>query len=341
MKRSRVSVALTLAVSLASIASLRADVRTDERTKFQLAGALGKIVNIFGGKGARDGVTATVAVKGSRKISFNDTTGQIVDLSEEKVYDLDMKKKTYKVTTFADLRRKMLEDQQKAEENAKKQAASEPATNEPARDPNQKDVEIDFDLKNTGQSKTLNGFSTQEQIVTVTVREKGKTLEEGGGLVMTADMWLTPTIPQMKELAEFDAKYYQQLYGPVIAGASPQDMAAAVAMYPMMKQAMGKMTSEGGRINGTPILTTTTFDSVKSADEVAQEQSAKAQQPAASSGGGLRGKLMSSLASKAAKKDDSVQARNTFITTSSEVLKVATDVSAADVAIPVGFKESK
>ncbi|HEX4347652.1 MAG TPA: hypothetical protein VHZ73_08775 [Vicinamibacterales bacterium] len=340
MKGSRVCIALTLAVSLASIASLRADVRTDERTKFQLAGALGKIVNMFGGKGARDGVTSTLAVKGSRKISFNDATGQIVDLSEEKIYDLDMKKKTYKVTTFADLRKKIEDDRQKAEENAKKEAASEPATNEPARDPNQKDVEIDFDVKNTGQSKAMNGFSTQEEIVTVTVREKGMTLEQGGGLVMTADLWLTPAIPQMKELADFDAKYYQQLYGPMIAGASPQDMAAAMAMYPMMKQALGKMTAEGGRISGTPILTTTTFDSVKSADQMAQEQSAKADQPPPS--GGVRGRLLGGLASKVVKKDASAdQARSTFITTTTEVLKVTTDVNTADVAIPAGFKESK
>ena len=40
--------------------------------------------------------------------------------------------------------------------------------------------------------------------MTVTVREKGKTLEEGGGMVMTTDMWLGPEIPQMKEFAEFD-----------------------------------------------------------------------------------------------------------------------------------------
>lgn len=338
MKRSRVSIGLTLAVLLASIASLRADVRTDERTKFQLAGALGKVVSIFGGKGAREGVVSTVALKGSRKFTFNDSTGQIVDLSEEKVYDLDMKKKTYRVSTFADLRRKMQEDQQKAEENAKKEAASEPAANEPARDPNQKDVEIDFDIKNTGQSKPINGFNTQEEVVTITVREKGKTLEQSGGLVMTADMWLTPAIPAMKELADFDMKYYQQLYGPMLAGASPQDMAAAVAMYPMMKQALGKMTAEGNRINGTPVLTTTTFDSVKSADEVAQEQSAKSDQQ---SSGGVRGRLLGGLAKKVTKQDDTVQARATFITTTTEVLKVTTDVSATDVAVPAGFKESK
>src|SRR5436305_13921754 len=117
MNRSRVSVVLTLSLLLASLVSLRADVRTDERTKFQLAGALGKIVNIFGGKGAREGVTSTSALKGTRKITFNDTTGQIVDLSEEKVYDLDMKKKTYKVTTFAELRRQREEAKKKAEED--------------------------------------------------------------------------------------------------------------------------------------------------------------------------------------------------------------------------------
>jgi hypothetical protein len=42
------------------------------------------------------------------------------------------------------------------------------------------------------------------------------------------------------------------------------------------------------------------------------------------------------------KKDDTaVQARTTFITTTSEFLKVTTDVGANDVAIPAGFKEAR
>jgi hypothetical protein len=358
MNRPRIVIALAFSVLLASIASLRADVRTDEKSKFQIAGALGKIVSIFGGKSARDGVTSTQALKGDRKISFNDTTGQIVDLAEQKVYDLDMKKKTYRVSTFADIRRRMEEERQKAEADAKKAQAEEPVTNEPARDPNQKDVEVDFDVKNTGATKTVNGFSTTETVVTITVREKGKTLEEAGGMVMSTDMWLTPTIPAMKELADFDMKYYTQLYGPMIAGASPQDMAAAVAMYPMVKQAMAKMTAEGGKISGTAILTTTTFDSVKSADQMAQEKSAQADSgggsatgaaagAAAGSSGGVKGKLFGGIANKVAssavKSKDSgpSSARTTFITTTAEVLKVTTTVSAAEVAIPAGFKESK
>jgi hypothetical protein len=39
--------------------------------------------------------------------------------------------------------------------------------------------------------------------------------------------------------------------------------------------------------------------------------------------------------------DDANKPRATFMTVTSEVLKVSTDVSAADVAVPTGFKENK
>ena len=103
MNRVRLS-ALLLFVCLAASVPLSADIRTDQKVRFQLGGAIGKLVNIFGGKGAREGVTSVVAVKGNRKATLSDTIGQIIDLSEEKIYDLDMKKKTYKVTTFAEIR---------------------------------------------------------------------------------------------------------------------------------------------------------------------------------------------------------------------------------------------
>ena len=64
-----------------------------------------------------------------------------------------------------------------------------------------------------------------------------------------------------------------------------------------------------------PVMTTTTFDSVKSADEVTQEQSVKTDQQ---SSGGVRGRLLGGLAKKVTKQDDTVQARATFITTALE-----------------------
>src|SRR4051794_36135929 len=144
MSRSRIALALVAAAALSSTVALRADVRSDEKTRFQFAGALGKVVNFFGGKAAREGVTSTVAIKGSRMMTSNgDGTAQIVDLSEEKIYDIDLKKKSYRVTTFADLRRQMDEARKRAEEEAKKEQASEkpePEKQAPAAkpDPNEK-----------------------------------------------------------------------------------------------------------------------------------------------------------------------------------------------------------
>src|SRR5688500_11634502 len=95
--------ALVAMVAIAAPA-MHADVKTREKTTFAMEGVMGGLVRMFGGKAAREGVTATVAVKGNRKSSFNDSTGEIIDLTEEKVYSIDVKKKEYRVVTFAEMR---------------------------------------------------------------------------------------------------------------------------------------------------------------------------------------------------------------------------------------------
>jgi hypothetical protein len=342
MNRNRIAAALAAALLVLSVNTLRADVRADEKTRVEFAGMLGRMVNFFGGKGAREGVTWSVAVKGDRKARIGDQSGQIIDLAEEKVYDLDLRKKSYKVTTFAELRRKMEEAQKKAEENARKQDGKKEA---PA-DKNEKQVEIDVDVKNTGERKTINGFETREQVVTITVREKGKKLEESGGMVMTTDMWMTPRIAAMKEIAAFDQRYAQKLYGPELADVSAEQMATAMAMYPQMKQAMGRMTAEGAKLDGTAILTTVTMDSVQSAEQMAESAKQKDDDSKSSASGGVGGMLGGFAKKMAAKRagnsgDDENKARATFMTSTIEVLKVDTAVSAADLAIPAGFKENK
>jgi len=337
MCRSRSAAVLAAALALVSAQAVRADVRTDQKTKFQIAGPLGRILTMFGGKGAREGVVSTVAVKGNRKMTLNDATGQIIDLSEEKIYDLDVRRKTYRVTTFEELRRQMEEARRKAEEDAKKQESSRAPEPSPAQDGKQ--MEVDFEVRNTGQTKIINGFDTHQSIATVTVREKGKTVEQSGGLIMTTDLWLAPRIAAMKEIQEFDLKYAQKLYGPMIAGASPQEMATALALYPLMKQALTKWAAEAGKVDGTPIVTTVTMDAVKSPEQLADERQTSHDDKLsnARSVGGLVG----GLARKAAKRDEEPKARATFLTTTNEVLKVTTDVGAEDVALPAGFTQAK
>ena len=338
------TIVLIVALGVLPSRTLRADVRADERTKIEFAGMLGRMFNLFGGKSAREGVVATVAVKGNRKASINDTSGQIIDLSEEKIYDLDMKKKTYRVMTFAELRRQMEEAQRRAAEEMKKEGAAPPEQPQPKADAKEPQAEVDFSIRNTGQRKSVNGFDTQQSVATITVREKGKTLEQSGGLVMTVDMWLAPSIKQMDEIRQFDMKYAQKLYGPVMAGVGADQMAAVMAMYPMVKDALAKMNVEGGKIEGTPVVTIMTVDAVKTAEQVAAEAKQRSddnKDKTPTSVGGLLGGIARRAAAKKAGADEPPKPRTTVLTGTTEILKVVSDVKPEDVAIPAGFKEAR
>ena len=314
----------TLAVLFAAACAvpLSADVRTKDKTQFKLEGMLGRVAGMFGGKAAREGVQNTNAVKGHRKAELGDTTGRIIDLKEEKVYELDMRKKTYEVTTFDEIRRRLRE----AKEEAKREAEREEPRDEPQpQDKPEKEYEVDFEVKESGQKRMLAGHEARQVISTVTVREKGRTLEDGGGAVMTVDSWIGPELPALKELAEFDLKYARAI-DPEAGTLSAEQMAAVVALYPMLKNATERLQKEGEKLRGTPLSTTTTFEGVKSKTQLEQEKPS-------GSGGGLGGML----ARRVMKKEQ--KPRATVFTLAHETLEVSSEVSDADVAIPAGFKQ--
>jgi hypothetical protein len=304
-----------------------AEVKTREKTQVKLEGMIGKMFNLFGGKSAKEGVESRTAVKGNRKATLNDNGGQIVDLTEEKVYDLDAKKKQYTVTTFEEIRRRMRE----AQERAKKEAEKAEPGEKPQEQKPTKEYEVDFDVKDTGQRKQIAGYDARNTIVTVTIREKGRKLEESGGMVMTNDMWLGPQIPELKELAEFEVKYWKQLQGPQAAALSAEQMSMVLAMYPLIGKAMERMQKEGDKLSGTPLDTTMQFDAVMSDEQLAQAKTDQ-QKP----GGGLSGML----AKKLMKKEDPKQ-RATIFTSNHQFLEVSKTVAPTDLAIPADYKEKK
>jgi hypothetical protein len=330
---------LTLALAAAPA---HAEVKKEERNQISFAGALGKIFNFFGGKSAREGVVSTVAVSGDRKMTTTgENSGQIIDLREEKIYDLDMRRKTYKVTTFEELRRQMREAEARARESASKEPGAEQSSKNDG-----KEMEVDFDVRNTGQTKAINGFDTRQVIATITVREKGKTIEESGGIVMTVDTWLSKSAPSLKEVADFDRRYWEKLAGPMTA-IDAQQMATVLAMFPGVKDAMARFSKED--LGGTAIQSTTTMMSVKSAEQMKQQASGGSsassdEKPNPLSVGGALGGFMrrrqqQNQEKEAAANPNADPARSTFMTMNNEVLKIATNVTAADVAMPAGFKE--
>lgn len=325
MKRLSVGVVIALGACLASGPSIRAEVKTQEKGLVKFEGMLGRMMNMFGGKAAKEGVVTNVAVKGDRKSSLTENGGQIIDLAEEKVYEIDARKKTYKVTTFEEIRRQIRE----AQEKAAKQASEEGGKEQPPAEKG-KELEVDFDAKETGQKKDIAGYNTREVIATITVREKGKTLEQGGGLVLTSDMWLAPKIAAMKEIQDFDLRYAKAIDVTGAAGASAEQLAAALAMYPGLQKAMARMQAEGTRMEGTPLESVLTVEGVKSPEQMEQ---AKDQE--SSGGGGISG----ILARKMMKKKEPAGPRSAIMSITHQVLSVGTSVNPGDLQVPGDFKE--
>jgi hypothetical protein len=332
MNRQCIAVMAAATISLAMAAALRADVKTEEKNQIKMEGMMGRMLGMFGGKAAKEGLISRVAVKGNRKMKADEITGEIVDLDEEKIYELDMKKKSYRVTTFEEMRRRLKEAQQQAAEPSGKA-------------PTEAEIPMEFDIsaKETGQSKTINGYDCREVVVTVTAHEKGKTLEEGGGLVMTSHVWLAPDIPALKEIAEFDMRYARAL-GDFFGMGAAEQMAMAAAMYPGMKDMIGKMQAENVNMKGAAILTQIVMESVQNPAKVSREPEGESESAgglaSVSSIGGMLGRRIGRKKAPEGQ-EGKAQGRSTIMTVHHEVLRVSTDVSGADLEIPAGFKEKK
>ena len=333
----RILAASIVGVALLSPVLLRADVKTQERTQVKFEGALGRVVNIFGGRTARDGVVSIVALKGDRMLSTTGDTGQIIDLADEKVYNLDLKGKTYTVITFDEMRRQMQEAMAKAEKDAAAaKPAPEPAKPEKPSGEPQKEYDVDFTITSGTGARQIAGHDTKESVATVTVREKGKTLQEAGGLVLETHMWLAPKVPALQDLTTFRMRYAEKVYGPVMTQATPS-MTQAMAMYPQMKDAMAKLAEEGKKLDGTPLFTEMVFQ-VAAPPESASAKAEQKQEPTPSLGG-----LLGGLGRMRKKNDQPAAAagtpgRITVLTATTETLQITPSATDADVALPAGLK---
>jgi hypothetical protein len=326
-------VVLMMVFGLVCTGVARADVRADEKSIVKFEGMLGRMVGLFGGKAAKDGITTTVIVRGDRKMTMNENGGQLVDLAEEKIYDIDTRGKSYKVTTFAELRRQMEEAMKKATDEQKKQGGQPTPNNAGA------EMDVDFKLSETGQRRAVNGFDAREVLMTITVHEKGKTLEQSGGMVLTSNIWLAPKVPGMSEVADFDRRYAEKLASSVMLDA--QQLAAALAMYPQMQQAMGRMQAENVKMDGTPVLTVTKIETVANAQQAAAAEAPKKEEPPPTSLGGLGARLGRRALGGSKDEKDAAPAtpgRATVMTMQHDLLKVSPSATDADVAIPAGFK---
>lgn len=225
-------VALVAALAVWSVVILRADFSYEQTSRITggaLAGAM-KVVGVFS-KQAVQPIKTSVLVKGNRLAHVSVDNVQVIDLDRETITDINLKNRTYSVTTFA----QMAEASQRAAQKISGQAG--------------KDGNASFkaSVKDTGERKQIGGLEARRVILTLVTEAKDKDSGAIGALNTRADMWLARDVAGYAEVRDFYQRMSQKIAwvpGSTVLTQGRSDMA----------KAMADLARESSKLEGVPVL---------------------------------------------------------------------------------------
>jgi hypothetical protein len=234
---------LFLSVSMiAGCASLRADF-TYQQTTQMTGGALVEMLKMAGpfARGAGDPQISTVIVKGNRMATIRKDHTTIIDLDKDTITEIDLAKKTYTVMTF--------EQMKQAAENARarmQQRSPGGANQDPGAE-----MKFKVSAKATGQTKTVNGLSAREVVMTLETDVTDKKSGQTGAMNIVNDIW-NANVPGYDEVKAFHRKMAEKM-GSIVSAALPAQMGAMAR--PEMMQGMAEVAKEMAKTEGVPVQT--------------------------------------------------------------------------------------
>ena len=278
----------TLCVLACLPVSLLADFSYEQTTKMTGGAMMGmmKIAGAFS-KQLRDPVQTSVSVKGNRMVHLSKDHAQIIDLDSETITEVNFPKKQYSVMTFAEMTQAMERAMHRAQD---KKAESKPAEGKPS------DTTTDFkvDVKETGQSKQIGGYTAKEMIMTMQMDATDQKTGDKGGMMVTNDMWIAPTVAGYEEIRQFHMRMAKKMAW------TPGGSAMMASGGADMARGMAGIAKEVSKLNGITLLQvmkmTPTADgkpvtSGSGSDSRASQQQSRPKPETPSLGGVLGGKL--------------------------------------------------
>ncbi len=288
----------------------RADARVETRVRTRLGGALGGVANLFAGRQAKEGIVTVEMVAGDRMLTRSGRHGQIVDLGEEKAWDVDFKRgRVVSETTFDELRRQFAEVREVLSGQAESDGDATP------------DVEIEVSVEDGGETAEILGHEARKKVVRVVAHRRGVPLEKGGGAVLEADVWLGPELAPIEEVEAFQRRYAAAIGLP---GAGPAGDSPAIARDAALVRVMKAFEEQAADWKGSALRTRMSVWTVGGA---AAEERPKGL-------GGMLGRL--GRRKKKAKEDDGPAGGRLVLRVESEVTAVSDELPAGALDLPGG-----
>ena len=257
--------------------------------------------------------TRIIMVHGNQKAEVSKQSTEIIDLDKEVIIHMDNDKKTYTVTTFAQLRQLFTDMSKQMQQHPAAQPQPQPQVP-------QSDLKISFDasVRNTGVTKVVNGLSAQEQVITVKMVVSNASTAAAASTttsgqpssityVVTTDVWIAPDPPELKQIQEFDVRMGQKMMAGVDLSAFAASMKANAsagmsqmfAGQPGSAEAMAQMQKEMAKIKGTHVLEVTSMGGDVPAQPGAASSSTSPS-TASSSSGSVAGQVATDTATQTA-----------------------------------------
>ena len=106
------------------------------------------------------------------------------------------------------------------------------------------------DVKQTGATRTINGFQTKESVLTIEIEGQNNKSGEKGSMTVVTDMWLAPNLPGYDEVKDFYARMAKKLaWTPGMGG-----MGAMMGRQAGMMKGMSQLYQEASKLDGVPVL---------------------------------------------------------------------------------------
>jgi len=251
------TIPLSVALTLLFGANLLADFSYEQSTRIT-GGVLQKMS--FLSKQLREPVRTQVSVKGDRMaMVVPGASANIIDLSKETITEIDFRKKTYSVVTFAQMAQALKE----AEARLKSEKGDK-----------QMDLQMKPSVKDTGETRDINGVTARHFIVTIEFEGTNPdTKQRGVFMTFVSDTWVGPSVEGYNEVKSFYERMAQKLSW--LPGMVP------MAGGPETSRALAEAYKEFAKMDGVPLLQVSKMTMGSAADAQAAQAGAaeQAEQP--------------------------------------------------------------
>ena len=251
---SKSSALLSCAVALIAAGAAHADITLEERMSVSGAGLM-KMANMSG--------TTTTTIAGDRartdsNLEFESgmmrtlargagQTSEIVRLDQDKIYTIDLKKKTYSETTFAERRAQM----QQAMENMRKAQASQQQGTSGVDESQCEWQPPKSDVKRTGEKAGIAGFQAERITITATQACKDKSTGQVCDFGLALDQWLAPDFAAAEETLAYQRAFAEKMG---FTAASSRDFAErAETAFGRYKDLWAEVAAKMRDVKGYPV----------------------------------------------------------------------------------------